>query len=179
MSKPPLAMRTNGRNSDPYFHPDEFLFRRVPIRIWDDPSDRPGPEAIELPDISVGRSKYAHAEWVRFDVANNHHFEDWGVLAVQVRDIPPQFWTLGIYQFTFEPYHDPLEKDYAHSEIRAFSNGIPVRLNEELPEDLHLKWRLALLKVMEAVIKPNQLVSVRENPPVSYKLEPHRVESPH
>ena len=99
MSKPPLAMRTNKRPPDPYFHPDERLFRRVPLLIWDDPADRPGPEAVELPDMSVGRSKYGHAEWVRFDVVNNRYFEEWVVLAVRVDDIPPQFWQHAVYQY--------------------------------------------------------------------------------
>lgn len=175
MSKQPVAMRTNGRPLDPYFHPDERLFRRVPIWMWDDPADRPGPEAVELPDMSVGRSRYGHAEWVRFDVLNNHFFAEWGVLAVRVGDIPPKFWQLGVYQYTFHPSHEPLEKDYPHTEVRVYKNDTHISLDESLPEDIHLKWRLSLLEVMDAIIKPNQEVPVREAAPVSHKLEPHRV----
>jgi len=62
MSSPPIAMRANGRPEDPYFVAEEFLFRRIPTQIWDDPTEDLGIEAIELPDVSVGRSKYGHAE---------------------------------------------------------------------------------------------------------------------
>ncbi len=175
MSKPPVAMRTNNRPLDPYFHPDEYLFRRVPVSIWDDPADRPGPEAVELPDMSVGRSKYGHAEWTRFDVVNSYHFDTWGVLAVQVKYIPPQFWQHAVFKYTFTPSHDPLEKDYPHSEVRVYSNDIQIKLSETLPEDIHLKWRVALLNVMEPIIKPTQVIAIRENAPLSHKLEPHRV----
>lgn len=175
MSKTPVAMRTNGRSCDPHFHPGEYLFRRVPDWIWDDPTDRPGPEAIELPDMSVGRSRYGHAEWVRYDVINNRHYEKWGVLGVQVQDIPPKYWDLGVYKYTFQSCHDPLENDYPHTEIRVSNNGVRIELLKDLPEDIHLKWRLALLDVVEAIIKPMQIVPLRETAPVSHKLEPHSV----
>src|SRR5687767_11985017 len=122
MSKPPVAMRTNKRPVDPHFHPDECLFRRVPIWMWNDPAERPGPDAVDLPDMSVGRSKYGHAEWVRFDVVNDRHFADWGVLFVRVSDIPPKIWELGVYRYTFTATHQPLDDDYPHSEVRAHVN---------------------------------------------------------
>jgi hypothetical protein len=99
------------------------------------------------------------------------------VLGVFVEDIPPQFWDLAIYQYTFEPRHDPQEQDYPHCEVRVFSNGEHVILDDVLPEEIHLKWRLALLRKMRAVIKPHQLVPTREKPPSSHKLEPHSVVS--
>jgi hypothetical protein len=136
-------------------------------------------EAIELPDremsISMGRSRYGHAEWVRFDTVNGRFHEAWGVFGVVVRNIPPQYWDSGVYKFTFSACHDPLERDYPHSEVRVFKNSMRVLLQSELPEDIELKWRYALLDVMETIIKPKHLVEVREKEPVSFKLEPHRV----
>jgi len=67
MNSPPIAMRANGRPVDPHFHQVECLFRRVPTAIWDDPADELGLDAVQLPDVSVERSKNAHAEWARFD----------------------------------------------------------------------------------------------------------------
>ncbi len=177
MSKPPAAMKTNGRPREPRFDPAEHLFRRVPLSIWDDPTERPGPEAVELPDMSVGRSKFGHAEWVRFDVVNGQHYEDWGILGVLVSDIPPRFWDLGVFQYTFVPCHDPEERDYPHSEVRAYNNGVHIRLADALPEDIHLKWRVALLREMDPIIKPRQKVPTREQPPRSHLLEAHTVAS--
>ena len=172
MSKPPAAMRTNERHPDKHFPPDEFLFRRVPLSQWDEPDARPGPDAVRLPDLSVGRSKYAHPEWLRFDVVKNQHYEEWGVLGVKVEDIPPAFWDLAVYLYTFETHHDPQANDYPHSEVRVFSNASHVQLDDVLHEEIHLKWRLVLLKKMRAIIKPYQLVPTRQNPPASHKLEP-------
>lgn len=62
MSSLPDAMRRKGRPEVPHFSPEEYLFRRVPTHIWDDPAEELGVEAIELPHVSVGRSKYGHAD---------------------------------------------------------------------------------------------------------------------
>lgn len=175
MSKTPEAMRRNGRNVVPHFDDDEHLFRRVPLSCWDDPDERPGVDAVELPDMSVGRSKYGHAEWVRFDVVNGRHYSDWGVISFKVGDVPPSYWDLGIYQFTFRAVHSPLDNDYPHSEVQVKKNGSHVLLAAELPEDVHLKWRIALLGHMTAVIRPSQIVRIRSNPPISHRLEPHSV----
>jgi hypothetical protein len=168
-------MRANQRHEDPHFHPDEYLFRRVPIALWDDPADRLEVDAVELPDISVGRSKYGHAEWVRFDVVNGRFYEDWGVVGVQVRHVPPKLWRDGFPKFVFRVRHDPDDRDYPHSEIRAFDNDKHVNMVDNLPEDIHLQWRERLLRVIQTIIKPYQRVKVREVGPVSHKLEPHTV----
>jgi hypothetical protein len=165
-------MCANGRPPDPHFHPEEFLFRRIPILLWDQPGEPLSVDAVKLPDISVGRSKYGHAEWARFDCVHGNHYEDWGVVAVQVQDIPGEQWKEGVFHFTFQACHAPSEKDYSHSEIRAFENSEHVDAVERLPEDIHLLWRARLLRKMKSVIKPYQKVAIRENPPVSHKLEP-------
>jgi hypothetical protein len=46
--------------------------------------------------------------------------------------------------------------------VRAFCNGVRITLKEELPEDIHLKWRIGLLRKMRTVIKPGQRVEVRD-----------------
>jgi hypothetical protein len=165
-------MRTNNRPQDPHFHADEYLFRRVPTAIWDDPGDELGIEAVQLPDISVGRSKYGHAEWARFDVVNGRFYEEWGVVGVQVADIPHELWREGVFRFVFLPRHSPLEKDYPHSEICAFENERHINAVDGIPEDVHLKWRERLLRELHTIIKPHQRVVVRQAPPVSHKIEP-------
>jgi hypothetical protein len=169
-------MRANERPEVPHFHNDEHLFRRVPLFIWDDAADELGVEAIELPDISVGRSKFGHAEWVRFDVVNNKHYEEWAVIGVKVSEIPIAIWRDGYPKFWFKPCHVPLERDYPHSEIRAFDEiGKHVQIADLLPEDIHLEWRERLLRKMKTIIKPYEIVAVRQNPPISHLIEQHHV----
>jgi hypothetical protein len=74
------------------------------------------------------------------------------------------------------PFHAPLEKDYPHSEIRAFDeDGIHVQVADLLPDDIHLEWREHMLRKIKPIIKPYQRVQVRQNPPVSHIVEPHTV----
>ncbi len=182
MSKPPLAMRSNGRHLAPHFEKDEYLFRRVPLDYWDAPCDvrNLDVDAVQMPDLSVGRSKFGHAEWVRFDVFNNHFFEDWGILGFEVQNVPTEQRKGGVDLFTFDVVHMPEDMDYPHSEIQAFKNGahIDQQRTDELPEDIHLLWRERLLRKAVAIIKPGVNVLIRQTPPTSHKLEPHQVISP-
>jgi hypothetical protein len=153
---PPAAMRRDGRPVVDTFHPDEYLFRRVPTSIWDAPDPLPTVDAIELPDISVGRSLLGHPEWVRFDTVNGKYFNKWGVGGVQIKNIPPAFQPEGCPLFTYRAFHDPLEGDYPHSEIRAFEGEIHLSTEESVPEDLHLEWRATLLGAIKVMIPPRE-----------------------
>jgi len=64
----------------------------VPLVLWPSADDPVEVDAVQLPDMSVGRSRFGHPEWVRFDVGNNVHFEDWGVIGFRVRSIHPRLW---------------------------------------------------------------------------------------
>ncbi len=169
-------MRTNGRHPDQHFHSEEYIFRRVPIGMWNHPGDHLEVDAVPLPDVSVGRSKYGHPEWVRFDVINGNFFPDWGVVGIQVADVPSELWREGVFHFTFKVCHAPIEMDFPHSEIRAFENQNHIDVVEKVPEDVHLAWRERLLRKMRTIIKPYQRVVVRQIPPKSHKLEPFATE---
>ena len=62
MAEIPHEMMSNGRVVDDNFQDDERLFRRIKPEHLD--GDEPSIAAIELPDMSVGRSKYGSAEWL-------------------------------------------------------------------------------------------------------------------
>ncbi|MSQ97634.1 MAG: hypothetical protein EXR98_24220 [Gemmataceae bacterium] len=177
MSSPPVAMRANGRREDPNFHNEEYLFRRIPTTLWDDPAEELDVDAVQLPDISVERSKYAHAEWARFDVLNDRYYDVWGIVAVQVQDIPPELWREGVFHFVFRVNHCPDDRNYPHAEIRAYENEVHVDQPGKIPEDVDLAWRERLLRKLQTIIKPHQIVRIRETAPVSHKLEPHVVVS--
>ena len=57
MSKRPRGMKRDARDGEyPHFDAEEFLFRRVPLILWPSADDPVEVDAVELPDMSVGRS---------------------------------------------------------------------------------------------------------------------------
>lgn len=160
----PEAMKQRGRAVDPHFLPDEQLFRRVPPYLWEDPGEDFDLESIELPDMSVLRSKYSHPEWSRFDRLN---YTDWGVIGFSVQHIPTTLTHLGVFVWTFSAHHAPEKNNYPHSEVRAFENGahVNVKLTERIDPGLHLRWREHLLRNIRKLILPQQDVEFRETFP--------------
>ncbi len=58
MSKRPRGMKRAERDGEyPHFAPEEYLFRRVPFVLWPSADDPLEVDAIELPDMFVGRSR--------------------------------------------------------------------------------------------------------------------------
>ena len=58
VSKRPRGMRREERDGEyPHFDPEEYLFRRVPLILWPSADDLVEVDAVELPDMSVGRSR--------------------------------------------------------------------------------------------------------------------------
>ena len=119
MPELPPAMRTQGRAADQEFSPDEYLYRRVPLIHWEEWDDFIELDAIELPDMSVMRSKYAHPEWARFE-GDDYEYHDWGVIGFRVGDIPTPLQHLGVFLCTFRAEHVPLKRNFPHSEVRAY-----------------------------------------------------------
>jgi hypothetical protein len=65
MSKiPPAMMMTKDKHVNPAFPSAEYLYRRIPLSLWGDAGAPLDVNAIELPDLSCGRSKYGHPEWL-------------------------------------------------------------------------------------------------------------------
>ncbi len=173
MSNRPNAMeREDGEAEYPHFVADEVLYRRVPLILWPSKDDDIELDAIELPDMSVGRSKFGHPEWVRFDVVNNYHFEEWGVIGFEVRAIHPRFWVNGTDEFTFRPAHDPLDLDYPHAEVRVYLNARRVAVADAIPHHVQLKWRELLFREIWRVLRPYQEAAIRQQRPKSHHPEP-------
>jgi hypothetical protein len=178
MSRIPAAMRENNRHPVPHFDQEEFLYRRIPPDCWDDPAAPIDVNAVNLPDISVGRSRFGHPEWLRVDIVidaagqkHERYFEQWAVIGFKVNDIPSERWADGVFHYTFASFHDPEEHNYPHSEIRCFQNGVHVNALEKLPEEMHLKWRELLLRSKTIFLKPRQPAAIRQTAPVSHKPE--------
>src|SRR5437867_2558855 len=114
MAEIPPDMMTRGRPKDPAFRDDETLYRR--FRPDDLDGRRISPDAVELPDMSVNRSKYGPPDWLLL----GEEFLGWGVFGFTVGDIPPQMVDKGVVVYTFAPEHVPLKYNYPHSEVWAF-----------------------------------------------------------
>ena len=144
------GMMTLDRQPDPVFANDEDLYRRIDSNDLE--GGRVSLDAVELPDMSVNRSKYGPPEWAR----RQDEFRSWGVFAFQVQDIPAELLHLGTILFTFGPQHVPLKYNYPHSEIWAFKNGehIDLRKRSDLDPDLHLRWRQILVWKCRMVLQP-------------------------
>jgi hypothetical protein len=160
----PSAMRTESRLLDQQFDPGEYLYRRVPLEHWEDPDADIELDAIELPDMSVIRSKYAHPEWARFE-GDEYRYHDWGVVGFRVRDVPEELQHLGVFTWTFRPEHAPLKKNYPHSEVRAFENGVHVDASKKLDNHLHLRWREQLARRLTKFLAPYKKVEVHPDAP--------------
>ncbi|MEZ6142330.1 MAG: hypothetical protein R3B84_17360 [Zavarzinella sp.] len=174
MPKQPEAMKRSGRPIVADFHPEEYLYRRVPTRIWPAKDSILDIAAIELPDISTARSEFGHPEWLRLDYVNQRVFKKWGIIGVQIKNIIPASCLDNGKVFTYRVSHVPLEVDYPHSEIQAFDGEQHLNTSEAvLPEELHLEWRANLLEVFETFIPPGEDWAIREEPPGSHVPETH------
>jgi hypothetical protein len=152
MADIPEAMLTKERKPDPHFADDEELFRRFNPDDLD--GTRVATDAIELPDMSMNRSKYGPAAWLLLD----EDFQHWGVFAVKVGDLPRELLHLGQFRYTFEPRHVPLKYNYPHSEVWAFLEGVHIDLKNEslLDHEAHQCWRQLLVWKTRIAISPRE-----------------------
>ena len=113
----PERLLQQGRAIDPEFAPGESLYLRYSPQI-EATEDLPASAmAIRFPDFSVNRGKYSEPEDVLIP-----NWPDFGIAAFRVRDVPTSVSGRGIvYEFKVE--HDPLELNYAHSEVRTYKDG--------------------------------------------------------
>jgi len=151
MAEIPNEMMTQGRPVDPVFQDDERLFRRFHPDDLEDGGI--SSDAVELPDMSVNRSKYGPPEWLLLD----EEFEDWGVLSFRVDQIPVELIHNGQTHYTFLPQHVPHRRNYPHSEVWAFCEGEHVtdQTMSLLDPDLHLRWRQTIAWQSKIAITPD------------------------
>jgi len=153
-------MMTRGRPAVQGFTDDEFLYRRFHPDHLD--GNEIAIEAVELPDMSVNRSRFGPPGWLLLE----EDYEDWGVLAFRVRDIPPkrEVWHEGVVAYALEPRHVPLRNNYPHSEIWILRDGIRIVRKDGanpgnlhlLDPDFHLRWRECIVLASHIVIRPGE-----------------------
>jgi hypothetical protein len=171
MTQLPEGMYQRDQHLVPHFPPDEYLYRRVPHELWSPQADGSpiDVDAIEMPDMSVGRSRFAHPEWLRLAAG----CEDWAVIGFQVCRIPAERWIDGL-RYSFRAQHVPDRKNYPHSEVWAFEDKTGVHVDGKtvlLPERIHLEWRERLLRAVEVFLKSREPAGIREHSPASHRPE--------
>jgi hypothetical protein len=140
-------------STDQHFAPEEELYRRFPPGLWDGVELRM--DAIQMPDMSVNRSKYS----VPRDAVDDEEFAGWGVASFMVKDIPPEFVDAGVHRWSFRPVHDPRrfkhKLNYAHTEVRGYLNQ--THFQGIFPPHIHLRFRRRLLQRTRVRIRPESL----------------------
>lgn len=138
-------MYQRGRPVDPVFEPSELLYYRISVKGI--VGSRPEGIDIRLPEDSVNRGKYSEAE----DVLYPNHFH-LGIAQFLVSAIPPprvftdQQGDTRTYELKVE--HDPHADNYAHSEIRAFREGLRVQRSGKIPVVLKSEFRQLIAEAM-------------------------------
>jgi hypothetical protein len=137
MDEIPEGMLQRQRMPIEHFDPEELLYRRLmPGAVV---NGQVTLDSIELPDMSVNRDSLGPPEWV---LLADGGFPDWGIAKFQVKDVPGEMVHLGVIRFTFRVVHKPERKNYPHSEIRAFEDGVHIDGKQRmLDPELHLRWR--------------------------------------
>jgi hypothetical protein len=112
MSSVKDRLKRNGRPEIQAFPPAERLYRRY--RREDYVDNLFSNIGFRFPKQSVNRSAFSIPRDVLFSEAGE--YEGWGVLSFGVRDLPRNFPSEDP-EVDFFPKHQPLEINYAHTEI--------------------------------------------------------------
>jgi hypothetical protein len=112
-------MLRRGRGRIDNFEPNEPLYRRcTKEHVIAIPGSGLG---VRFPDFSVNRGG------PNFGPASDVLLPSWpdhGVVEFSVSDIPSEITSDHSPPYNFKPVHEPLEENYAHSEVRTFKGGL-------------------------------------------------------
>lgn len=148
-------MSRQDRPIDSDFQTTEFLYRRCVAKDIDPQyPDRLYPDQIAFyPNWSVNREKYS--EWD--DVLYPDHI-DCGVARFRMKDVPARLESEGGIWFHWEIRHQPLEDNYAHSEVWSFKDMIHIpnddNQNVKLPVLVKKRFRQLLSERAKVIRGP-------------------------
>lgn len=158
MADIPIAMQTLQKPKVPYFPNDELLYYRFHFDHWEDGGV--AAEAFRPPDMSVNRGSLGPPEWTI--LTEDDEYVLWGIASFPVEQIPTGegMEHLGTFVFTFRPEHVPLRKNYPHSEIWIFRDGVHIcRDNKNVDlfdPEISLRWRERLSMLAKVIIQPTE-----------------------
>lgn len=138
MNNIPPAMLTRGRGPDQLFDRNEQLCIRIMSKhIRNNSIDL---SAINLPDLSVNRMK--HKGCIEYVLMHDYpKYVDWGVLTITVERVPNETYLNGS-KYEFRVVHDPIRKNFFHTEIRCFDDtDNHIESKDVLPIELQMRFR--------------------------------------
>jgi len=133
-------MRRNGRPLDPCFTAEEELFIRFPA------DGEATPSHIRLPAQSLNRSKYSNTAWLLIPP-----YESNKIGVFKVGQIPRPEVSLGSVEYEFKIEHDPLDNNYAHSNLQTYKGGLPLREGAHINQAVKLNLRTAIFQEMSII----------------------------
>jgi hypothetical protein len=150
----PRRLRRRSRVFDAQFDQFEKLFLRCQ-KEWIDQHGQVKPANIHFPDQSVNRERYSKPRDVLLavDTRGSASFLLWGVAFVQVADIPHPMVSEGNVQYQFTVEHDPLEHNYAHSELRVYKNGVREQTKKKINQEVKKRYRIELARRSRLLIR--------------------------
>ena len=115
----PERLLKGNRQPEQRFAPDERLFHRFNKMMKE--NKHLYPSSIRFPDFSVNREKLSLPE----DVLLHEYpkYLKWGIVSFKVKDIPEPIAADNRTEYEFKVVHDPIDFNYAHSEVRTYKNG--------------------------------------------------------
>jgi len=114
----PKRMLAEGRSTQPFENRDEELYRRYQLAHFvDGVLSNIG---LPFPRFSVNRSSCSEPGDVLWDDEEERRFEGWGVLVFTVGEARMELRTGDGRQLGFDLEHNPLDLNYAHSEVICF-----------------------------------------------------------
>ena len=151
----PGEMRREGRSIDHEFPDAEVLYRRFP-KAHLSPGAKIPIYAVELPDVSVNRSKYGgKMEYVLYDVVHGKYRSEFGVVSFKAGQIPhPGTISTGTC-ISIRLKHVPEELNYYHAEIQAHDrNRGHLKAFDDADERWIAAWRIGMRKILTLVKAP-------------------------
>ena len=113
--------------------------------------------AIRFPDQSVNRSKYSRPYDVLLPETGNEASKQWiyfGALTFSVGSVPACLREGDREICNFIVAHDPLEHNYAHSEIQACVRGVRITHKKKISKANRKRFRLAIMSQAAVALEP-------------------------
>lgn len=145
----PDRLLRKGRPPCQHFEPDERLFRRIQKQHVLDTGGIIS-LGVRFPCFSVNREEFSEPEDVLLPCYHDH-----GICAFTVADVPkgPERPEGSDYTYTFDVVHVPEEKNYAHSEVRAYRDGV-YDPSHRVASSVKKRFRMALRQRMNVTKQP-------------------------
>jgi hypothetical protein len=140
MADVPDELKARQRPLDPNFAPTEDLY----MRFQHESGQQVEPANIRCPDQSVNRQKYCSRwEWVL-----TPQYAEAGVASFKVQDIPPVLVGGDGISVYFGVIHAPVEDNYSHSEIAAYSDELLQQRRSRTSRKVEQRFRVLLCQRM-------------------------------